>query len=97
METTIARPTLKPLAKGQTFQTLQVTARAGAAMPTHHATSEAIVAVKKGEALISFKDASHTLKAGDFFIIPGNKEHTLQIKQDFEAVVVLTADGKIEF
>lgn len=97
METATARPTLKPLSKGQTFQTLQVTAGAGAVMPTHHATSEAIVAVKKGQAEITFADGKHVLNPGDFFIIPGNKEHTLQIKQDFEAVVVLTADGKIEF
>lgn len=91
------KPQLIPLSKGEEFQLLKVMADAGAAMPTHHATSEAVVMVKKGEAEIKFSDRKVLLKEGDTFIIPKNVKHRLEVKEEFEAVIALTVDGAIAF
>lgn len=91
------RPQLTPLLVGEEFQMLQVNAKKGAVMPTHRATSEAIIAVKKGSAVIHFMDKDQELKAGDFFIIPKEKKHSLEVTEEFEAVLSMSIKGSIEF
>lgn len=91
------RPEMLPLDRGAVFQTLQVSAKAGMIMPLHHTTKEAVIVVKKGSGLIRMESGNQLIKAGDSVIFPAFLDHSLEIKEDFMAVVVMATDGKIEF
>lgn len=91
------RPQMHPLGKSDTFTLLEVHAKAGMTMPEHHATSEAVIVVKTGEAVLKMDGKEQTLKSGDTLILPSGRPHSLHINEDFNAIVTLTANGKIEF
>ncbi len=91
------RPEMTPLAVGKSFKTLHVSAKAGMKMPSHHTTKEAVIVVQKGEGVLKLAAEDRSLKAGDSFIIGAGQEHSLEVKQDFEAVVTMAVDGEIEF
>lgn len=88
---------MHPLAKGDSYKTLRVNAKSGMEMPAHHATSEAIIVVEKGKAILTMNGESHTLQVGSSIILPAKVDHSLKIEKDFQAVVVLDAQAEIEF
>ncbi|HQZ94604.1 MAG: cupin domain-containing protein [Flavobacteriales bacterium] len=94
---TKAKPELKPLHVGEQFKMLQVTAVAGAFMPEHYCTSEAIVSVSEGSATIEMKDGNTELAAGSSFLIPAGKPHSLRIGHTFKATVVMERNATLEF
>jgi len=77
-------------------QVLKAQIPAGGSMPEHYATSDAFVIIVSGEARIVFKDRDCTLRAGNTFLIPGNKQHNLQVIDDFEAYILLAPAATIE-
>lgn len=93
----IHKPQLTHLKIGTSFKTMQVTGQAGALMPPHHSTGEAIIIVQEGRALLKMPDSEHILEKGSCFIIPAGKEHSLQIVKDFKAVAVMAVDSEINF
>jgi len=90
-------PQLTHLALGDTFKVLQIDGNAGMKMPLHHSTQEAVIIVQKGEALLKILDEDYILKAGDTFIIPAKKEHTLTIITKFNAIAVMGVKSEINF
>jgi quercetin dioxygenase-like cupin family protein len=91
------KPELTPLALGNMFKALQVAGRTGMKMPPHHSTGEAVIMVQKGEALLQMPDGQHLLKAGNCFIVPAKKEHTLTIIKDFTAIAIMAVESEINF
>ncbi|MFS4418045.1 cupin domain-containing protein [Maribacter sp. 2307ULW6-5] len=90
-------PTLNPLKMGQQMKLMTITGRAGMRMPPHHGTSEAVIIVEEGTALLTMPEGNVPLKKGDTFIIPTKKEHTLKIISDFMALAIMAATSKINF
>lgn len=91
------KPELKHMVSGSTFKILQVEGTTGMKMPWHHSTQEAIIVVLKGETLLQMPDNDHHLKAGDTFIIPAKKEHTMSIKKDLKAIAIMDIESEIKF
>lgn len=96
METT-QKPDLTPLDEGKSLKTLKVNALAGMKMPPHHTTKEAVIVVEEGEALLKMSNKDHTLKQGSVLIIPAGLDHSLEIKKDFTATVIMAIDSEIKF
>lgn len=91
------KPELKKLAMGNTFKVLKVEGLKGMKMPAHHSTLEAVIVVQQGEALLKMPDGEYILRAGDCFIVPAKKEHTLTITQDLEALAIMGITSEINF
>ncbi|AEM71670.1 Cupin 2 conserved barrel domain protein [Allomuricauda ruestringensis DSM 13258] len=94
---TMKRPELQVMVKGKTYKVLEVVGLPGMVMPHHHSTGEAVVMVKKGEALLKMCDGEHKLGKDSVFIIPAKKEHTLTVLKEFKAVVTMAVNAEIQF
>ena len=88
---------MKLLTENLAYKVLQVSLAAGEEMSRHFATSEAFIIVEKGEAVVLFTDQEVQLQAGSTLAIPATKPHTLVVKQDFRANVILAGGSKIMF
>ena len=91
------KPLLSPLHVGEYFKVLEVTGGAEADMPLHYCTSEAVITIRQGRAILTIDNRDHKLTSGDSFLIPANKQHTLNITEALKAVVVMEKDADIEF
>ncbi len=91
------KPEMTPLTMGNIFKVLQVEGSKGMKMPPHHSTQEAVIVVQKGEALLQMPDGEHLLEAGDSFIIPAKKEHSLSILKDLKALAIMAVESEIIF
>jgi quercetin dioxygenase-like cupin family protein len=91
------KPEMTPLDKGKALKTMQVNAEAGMIMPPHYTTKEAAIVVQEGEALLKMPDENYALKQGTPFIIPAEESHSLEIKKDFKAIVIMALDSEIRF
>ena len=94
---TLNQPELSLLEKGSALKTLQVSALAGMIMPLHHATKETVIVVQEGTGLLKMPTIEHVLDKGKCVIIPALVDHTLEIKTDFKALVIMALDSDIEF
>ena len=94
---TLNAPKLVPVHTGEQLKVLEITALAGAEMPLHHATSDAVVVVLEGEAKLQISDEVIVLSKGMSFLIPNRKEHALQVTQDFKAKAIMLNEASIEF
>lgn len=94
---TLTKPQLRPMQIGEQFRSLEVTAAAGAMMPAHHCTSEAVVVVLQGEASMVMEDGETPLHEGTSFLIPAGKVHTLNVIRDFRATVIMGSLATLEF
>lgn len=90
-------PELVKLKTGESFKVLQVTGKADLEMPIHYCTQEAVVIVQEGSALLKIDKKEHLLQRGSFFIIPARKHHSLLLKQEFKALVIMPEESNIEF
>jgi len=91
------KPQMSLFQKGEKFKALKVSGNANAKMPLHFATREVVIFIEKGEALLGISDREITLKAGDSQIIPAMQPHTLLIKDDFQAIVIMEIESEIKF
>lgn len=91
------RPKMTPFAQGDQFKTIQVEAESGMKMPTHHTTKEAVIMVRKGEAILRLPQEERHLRAGDSFILPAEMQHSLEVIQHFSAMVVMAIESEIKF
>ena len=85
------------LKTGKEYKLLKVTGGKGSQMPNHYSTKEAIIIVLKGEALLKFQDKEINLIPDDSAIIPASVSHSLFIKENFEAYVIMAIDSEIKF
>ena len=82
---------------GDFFKTLEVTGTAGMIMPPHHATKEAVIVVQEGRAFLKMPTTVHVLQKGMSFTIPAHATHSLEVKEEFKAIVIMGMDSEIEF
>ena len=94
---TLTKPQLRPIQIGEEFRSLEVTAEAGAVMPAHHCTSEAVVVVLEGEATLVMEDGDALLREGTSFLIPAGKVHMLNVIRSFRATVIMGNNATLEF
>lgn len=94
---TMNKPEMKVLAKGESFKTMRVNAKAGMQMPDHHATSEAVIVVEQGKAILKMEGEDIVLEKGKSILLPSGKDHSLKIDEDFQAVVIMDANAEIKF
>lgn len=94
---TQAKPQLEPLEVGTEFKILKVTADAGAEMPLHYCTSEAVVTVQQGATILELGDQTVELSRGSVFLIPAGKEHSLKVNEPLKSTVVMASGAEIKF
>ena len=85
------------LKTGKEYKILHVKGNKGSQMPSHFSTKEAIIIVLKGEVLLKFQDKEMNLIPDDSAIIPASVSHSLFIKENFEAYVIMAIDSEIKF
>lgn len=90
-------PEMIPLKNGESFKVMQINAKAGMQMPTHHSTREAIIVIQEGQAWLKIDKVKHLLQKGNTFIIPAQQDHTLSVKAKFKALLIMSLDSEIEF
>lgn len=93
----LSKPELNLLQTGSSLKVLQVSALGGMVMPLHHATSETVIVVQEGMALLKMPTAEHVLEKGVSFIIPAQVDHSLEVKTDFKALAIMGIASEIEF
>ena len=94
---TQTKPQMSILKSGKEYKILIVTGVKDSQMPSHYSTKEAIIILLKGEALLKMGGIDVRLLPGEFTIIPAAEPHTLFIKEDFEANVIMALDSEIKF
>ncbi|MFH0863062.1 MAG: cupin domain-containing protein [Candidatus Altiarchaeota archaeon] len=62
---------------------------AGQGLSEHTAPFDAFVQVLDGEAEVSIAGTPHTLKAGEYIIMPANKTHALKAIKRFKMLLVM--------
>lgn len=82
---------------GNSVKVLQVTGNDGMTIPEHFCTKEAVLVVQKGTAILTMDGIENALMRDQSFIIPGGKKHTLNMKEGFQAVVIMDIDSEIKF
>lgn len=94
---TSSLPEMMPFKVGENFKVLQVTGEAGAQVPLHYSTQEAVVIVQEGTAHLEIDEIKHMLQAGYVFIIPAGQNHTLTINVKFKAFVIMSKNSEVKF
>lgn len=90
-------PQMTTSQSGKYFKVLHVTGSEGMQMPEHMTTKEAVIVVQKGTATLKLKGEQYPLKLNDTFVIPGGEAHTLTIRENFQAAVIMEIDSEIKF
>lgn len=93
----MTKPEMNILKMGKEYKIMHVKGDKGSQMPSHFSTKEAIIIVLKGEVLLKFKDKEINLIPDDSVIIPASESHSLFIKENFEANVIMAIDSEIKF
>lgn len=88
---------MKQTFNNEHYKVMEVALNAGEAIPLHKTTSDAYIMVRAGAGKIIFLDKEVELKQGSTFLIPSNKEHKLEVTENFNAWVILPPDGAIKF
>jgi quercetin dioxygenase-like cupin family protein len=81
---------------GGRYQVLKAELPAGGVMPEHYATSDAFVIIVKGKAEIIFENGKSEISGGGTFLIPEKRPHRLEIRENFEAYILLASGATIE-
>jgi quercetin dioxygenase-like cupin family protein len=79
------------------YKVMNVLLNSGESMPLHRATSDAFLIINTGAGKLIFSDNEIELKEGSTISIPANKIHKLEVTTAFEAYVIFSADGEIQF
>ena len=91
------KPELVVFQTGESFKVLQVKGKAEMIMPLHYSTMEAVIVVLAGSAILAIDHNKYLLQEGNSFVIPARQKHTLSLKAEFKALVVMPKDSMIEF
>jgi quercetin dioxygenase-like cupin family protein len=94
---TIDIPQTTILHIGKVFKVLRVTGNKGTSMPDHYCTHEAVITVQDGSAILRMSGTEYPILKSQSFIIPSGENHSLMLKDDFEAIVILKLDAEIKF
>lgn len=94
---TLEKPQLIPLYLGEQFKVLEVSGNAEANMPLHYCTSEAVINIQKGRAILSMDGEEKKLLPGVSILLPANKVHSLKVIEALKAFVVMARDAAIKF
>ena len=94
---TSVKPELVVFQTGESLKVLQVTGKGEMVLPMHHSTSEAVIVVLTGSAILEMEHKKYFLQVGNSLVIPALQKHTLSIKADFKARVIMPHDSRIEF
>ena len=94
---TSVKPDVVVSQTGESLKVFQVTGKAEMIMPLHYSTMEAVIVVLAGSALLAIENKEYLLQEGNSFIIPALQKHTLSLKADFKARIVMPLDSRIEF
>jgi quercetin dioxygenase-like cupin family protein len=81
---------------GDQYKVLHLRVPAGGVVPEHFATSDAFVIVHRGSAELEFANSKLVLQPGMGFLIPDGKPHSLKVREEFEAYVVIGSAAGIE-
>lgn len=82
---------------GKEYKILKVTGAKDAQMPLHFSTKEAIIVVLKGKIILKLGDKDIHLSQDESAIIPASEPHTLSVKEDFTANVIMGVESEIKF
>lgn len=93
----IVLPTVTELATGSGFTAKQMQARAGEAMPLHHADLESILFIHQGECSIKMEDREIQLKPGEALAIPPFTKHQIKAVTDYRGIHFMPKDIKFKF
>ncbi|MCK0144771.1 cupin domain-containing protein [Arenibacter sp. F26102] len=91
------RPELTHLQVGENLKILQIKALSGTGMPKHHSTTEAVIVVLEGKAILKAKETEYLLEKGSSMLVPAGLEHSLTILEEFQAVAIMAKDANINF
>ncbi len=91
------QPKISLFSAGKSFKALRVEGVAGACMPEHSSTMEAVVTILSGKARLDIADESHELEAANVFVIPAGVPHSLVLVEDTLASVVMPIESEIKF
>lgn len=94
---TTGTPQMTILNSGKSFKVLQVTGSEGMSMPDHFSTKEAVLMIQIGSAMLKIKGQEHLLTKHQSFTIPAAEHHTLVLKENFQAIVIMEVDSEIKF
>lgn len=94
---TMGTPQMTILHSGKSFKVLQVTGSEGMSMPDHFSTKEAVFMIQIGSAMLKIDGAEHLLTKHQSFIIPAAEHHSLVLKGNFQAIVIMEVDSEIKF
>lgn len=61
----------------------------GEGLSEHTAPFDALVYINDGSAEISISGTAHTVKAGEFIVMPANEPHALQAEERFKMMLVM--------
>ena len=95
MNTTDA-PQTTILQAGNLFKVLQVTGTGGMYMPEHYSSSEAVIVVQKGSAVLGLNGKEYALRQDRSFVIPAGEQHTLRLEESFQAIVIMEISSEIK-
>ena len=93
----VTNPQVKLLAQGKTYVAKEMAANAGVFLPKHIATEESVLVIQKGKCVMHLENSTQILNPGDVFIVPADVKHQIEIKEDFQAVHVMSNNIKFEF
>ncbi|MBR9915573.1 MAG: cupin [Algicola sp.] len=91
------KPQMNTLQVGEQFKVLEVIGVPNSDMPLHYCTSEAVLIIHVGRAILTMDNFEKEMKLGMSVIIPAKKEHSLKIIDSVKAYVVIARDATIEF
>lgn len=91
------RPIMQPLGKGEKFKVLKIIGKKGMKMPEHHSTTEVVISVQKGSAVLSMNGKNVEINTEKPVILPKDVPHALELTEDFEAFGIFPIEGEIEF
>jgi quercetin dioxygenase-like cupin family protein len=93
----IDTPQIAVLKSGRSVKVLRVTGEEGMVIPEHFCTKEAVLVVQRGSAILEMEGTVISLARDQTVIIPGGANHTLNIKERFQAIVMMCIDSEIKF
>ena len=86
-----------PLNEGGLFTVKRMEGSDGEAFPRHTASIESVLVVTDGQCVIEFPDESHTLTAGDTFVVPPDEWHQVVADPAFRAAHVMPREIRFDF
>ena len=94
---TAGKPTTRSLEEGELFDTKQMAADSGAAMPRHRASIESALIVTEGRCIVRFDDEDRRLSVGDSLILPADVWHAVVADPEFTAIHIMPKGIRFTF